>query len=237
MLAVIDHRLPLPCKESLTRLGFTLLPLPPFPRLSPPVASHPDMLLLHMGEKLFCHREYYAIAKSEIDQILRNARLSLCLTEDNVGEAYPKDIALNFVFTGNCLLGKTDVMSEKVKEHAKACHISLLPVAQGYAKCSSVVLDGALITADAGIASAAASIGWEALLVSPGDVSLPPYPYGFLGGASGVCDRTVFFCGSIDRHPDGARITTFCRSHSYEVISLSDEPLFDAGTILFFETI
>jgi hypothetical protein len=234
MLAVIDHRLPLPCQASLKRLGFTLLPLPLFPRLSSPVASHPDMLLLRVKDTLFCHREYYEIAKHEIDQILCSSGLSLCLTEDPVGEAYPKDIALNFVFTGNYLLGKTDCMSEKVKEYAKACRISLLSVTQGYAKCSSVILSDALITADTGIASAAASIGWDALLVSPGDVSLPPYSYGFLGGASGVCGRTVFFCGDLHTHKDSERINAFCRKHGYEIVSLSKDPLFDGGSILFF---
>lgn len=234
MLAVIDNRLPHPCKEALIKHGFTLLPLLPFPRLSAPVASHPDMLLLRLGTMLFCHAEYYAIAKTEIDQILRAANLTLCLTEDDVKEEYPKDIGLNFVFTGNILLGKTDFMSEKLKAYAKAHQIASHSVAQGYAKCSSVVLENALITADTGIASAAQSLGMDALIISSGDVSLPPYPYGFLGGTSGVCEKSVFFCGDLIKHRDGKQIDAFCRTHGYEVISLSAEPLYDGGGILFF---
>ena len=234
MLAVVDSRLPLSCLEGLNRFDFTPLPLPPFPRLSSPVTSHPDMRLLHVRDTLFCHREYYAIAKPEIDRILSVSGLSLCLTEDEVKETYPNDVALNFIFTGNCLLGKTEVLSEKVTEYAKAHRISLLSVKQGYAKCSTVVLDGAIITADTGIAAAAASRGIDTLLVSEGDVSLPPYPYGFLGGASGVCGKTVFFCGDILAHKDGARIEAFCQKHGYKAVSLSNEPLFDGGSILFF---
>ena len=234
MLAVIDHRLPLPCRKRLLELGFTLLPLPPFSRLSAPVASHPDMLLLRMEDTLFCHRDYYTIAKSEVDQILHVSGLSLCLTEDNVGEVYPEDIALNFVFTGNCLLGKTEFLARKVKEYAETHRISLLSVNQGYAKCSTVVLGGAIITADTGIEAAAKGAGVDTLLVASGGVSLPPYPYGFLGGASGVCGKTVFFCGNLKGHADGKAIETFCQKHGYAVVSLSDEPLFDAGTILFF---
>ena len=234
MLAVIDERLPMACRASLCRLGFSLLLLPPFPRLSPPVASHPDMLLLRVRDTLFCHREYYAIAPKEIGQILRASGLSLCLTDDTVGEVYPTDVALNFVFTGNHLLGKTEVLSKRVKKYAETHHISLLSVNQGYAKCSSVILDGALITADTGIASTATSIGLDALVVSEGGVSLPPYPYGFLGGASGVFGKTVFFCGDICTHRDGVQIEAFCRKHGYDVVSLSAEPLFDGGSILFF---
>ncbi len=234
MLAVIDHRLPLPCKESLTRLGFSLLPLPPFPRLSPPVASHPDILLLRLGERLFCHEEYYKIAKNEIQKILEASGLSLCLTDDEISNSYPLDVSLNSVFTGNLLIGKRDTMAKKVKEYTVACHIPMLSVNQGYTKCSSVVLENAIITADTGIEHAANGAGLDTLLVSSGNVSLPPYPYGFLGGASGVCDKTVFFCGSIQKHKDSDRIVAFCHKHDYRVISLSDETLFDAGTIMFF---
>lgn len=234
MLAVTDERLPHPCLDALKRLGFTPVKLPPFPCLSPPIASHPDMLLLRLGDTLFCHRAYYAIAKNEIDRILCTSKLSLCLTEDNVGAIYPEDIALNFVFTRNILLGNTSFLSEKVKSYVKERHIALLSVKQGYAKCSSVVLDGALITADSGIASAAQKASVDTLLVSAGDVSLPPYPYGFLGGASGVCGKTVFFSGNLGCHRDGNSIEAFCQKHGYDVISLSYEPLFDCGSILFF---
>ncbi len=234
MLAVIDHRLPLPCQTSLVSRGFSLLPLPPFPLLSSAVASHPDMLLFRLGDKLFCHREYYAIAKSEIDKILSISDLSLCLTDDKTSETYPNDIALNLVFTGNILIGKKDHVAKKVKEHAQASHISLLDVKQGYTKCSCVVLNRALITADTGIARAAELGGLDCLLISSGDVELKGYSYGFLGGSSGVYGKTVFFCGNIKRHKDANRIVDFCRSHGYEAVSLSDEPLFDAGTLMFF---
>lgn len=234
MLAVIDHRLPLPCRKRLLELGFTPLPLPPFSRLSAPVASHPDMLLLRVRDTLFCHHDYYTIAKSEVDQILHVSGLSLCLTEDHVGVTYPEDIVLNFVFTGNCLLGKTEFLAKKVKEYAETHRISLLSVNQGYAKCSTVVLGGAIITADTEIEAAAKGAGVDTLLVESGGVTLPPYPYGFLGGASGVCDKTVYFCGNLKGHADGKAIEAFCQRHGYAVVSLSDEPLFDGGCILFF---
>lgn len=237
MLAVIDERLPKACRDSLCRLGFSLLPLPPFPRLSSPVASHPDMLLLKIEDRLFCHEEYYKIAKNEIQKILDTSGLSLCLTDDAVSNSYPLDVSLNLVFTGNLLIGKKDTVAKKVKEYAEDCQIPVVSVKQGYAKCSSLVLENAIVTADLGIETAAKNAGLDTLRITNGGVTLPPYPYGFLGGASGVCGKTVFFCGSIDRHPDGASITAFCRSHGYEVISLSNEPLFDAGTILFFDSI
>ena len=84
------------------------------------------MLLFRVKDTLFCHRDYYAIAKHEIEQILGSSGLSLCLTDDKVGATYPLDISLNFVFTGNCILGKTDHISTKVKKYAKEIPVKLL---------------------------------------------------------------------------------------------------------------
>ena len=56
MLAIIDCRMPKEAQDRLKELGFSVIPLPPFSRLAPPVASHPDMLLLPLGDRLFVHR-------------------------------------------------------------------------------------------------------------------------------------------------------------------------------------
>ena len=234
MLAVIDQRLPLSCQQTLKAYGHTLLCLPPFSCLASPIASHPDMLLFRLGDKLFCHKAYYAMVKKKIQTILRTANLSLCLTQDMVTNQYPSDVALNLVFTRNILIGKKEAMANEVKAYAEISHIPILSVKQGYTKCSCVVLEDALITADTGIATVAKTIGADCLLIANGDVELPGYPYGFIGGACGVCDKTVFFCGNIKQHKDGNAIEAFCNKHGYEVVSLSNEKLIDVGSLMFF---
>lgn len=234
MLSVIDPRLPLPCRNALTSLGFSLVPLPPFPDLPIPVSSHPDMLLFRMGNKLFCHKDYATIADRQLHTILTNTSLELILTDDAVSAVYPHDISLNLVFTRNMILGKADAMAQKVKQYAASLDIPILSVKQGYTKCSCVVLGNGLITDDTSIANAAEKAELDCLLISHGGVTLKGYDYGFIGGASGVYENTVFFCGDIKKHPDAKRIESFCRLHGYEVCSLSDQPLFDAGTLLFF---
>ena len=105
---------------------------------------------------------------------------------------------------------------------------------QGYTKCSvAVVSENAVITADKSIGSACRSFGIDVLTVCEGHVSLPPYDYGFIGGASGIKDDNVYFCGSLDRHPDGERIKEFSEKHGKAAISLSDGGLQDVGTLFF----
>ncbi len=234
MLAVIDCRLSPSCCKALENLGFTLLSMPPFLSLAQPVASHPDMLIFPFRDRLFCHRAYYATAKTKINTILNASGLSLCLTDDMVSTTYPTDVRLNLVDLDGRILGKADAISKKVKEYAAQNQIPIVPVKQGYTKCSSVVLKRALITADKGIAYAAQSEGADVLLISPGGVMLPGYSHGFLGGACGIYRNTVFFCGNLDLHPEAAYIRSFCKGHGYNVVSLSEEPLLDAGTLFLF---
>jgi hypothetical protein len=192
------------------------------------------MLLFRMGDKLFCHKDYALIAQRQIEIILSQTDLELILTDDAVSDTYPHDVSLNLVFTGNALLGKADAMAQKVKQHAAERDIPIYSVNQGYTKCSSVVLEGALITSDASIAKAAQKAELDCLLISHGSVTLKGYDHGFIGGASGIYQKNVFFCGNIETHPDGKRIVNFCHLHGYEVHSLSDKPLFDSGTLMFF---
>ena len=233
MLAVIDPRMPTKAKQNLNKICETV-ELPPFSALDERVASHPDMLVFSAHGKLFTCKGYYAEAKVAIDKIISHAGLELVLTDDVLASEYPYDVKFNlFAFNGG-FVGNLPYVSEEIKRYLESKKIPCLSVKQGYTKCSSVVLDNAVISADKGICDAVTSLGGDALKISSGGVLLSGYSEGFLGGASGVYEKTVFFCGDIQKHQDYDRIYEFCSACGYETVSLSDEPLYDVGTIFFF---
>ena len=233
MLAVIDHRMPRAAVAALEKICETVK-LPPFSALDRRVASHPDMLIFGLDGKLFVCKDYYDEAKEQIDFIASRSELEIVLTSDTLSDVYPHDVAFNSFVVCDTLFGNAKYISQEIKDEAKATGVKLRSVNQGYAKCSTVVLKNAVISADKGICDAAESLGADALLISAGGVALDGYDCGFIGGASGVCDNKVFFCGNVTKHSDFNVIYNFCKSHGYDVVSLSDEPLYDVGTILFF---
>ena len=91
----------------------------------------------------------------------------------------------------------------------------------------------AAITADPSLHKALTENGADTLLVRPAEISLPGYDRGFIGGCSGTTEDTVYFSGNIALHPDGELISEFCARHGKSAVSLSDEPLFDGGSLLF----
>ena len=234
MVAVIDSRMPSSAKARLKEIC-EVIELPPFSALDVRVASHPDMLMFVLDGKLFVCKQYYSEAKESIDKIIQATDLELMLTNDLLGAQYPNDIKFNVFIVNGAMIGNTANISQEIKDYASNIGIVQVNVKQGYAKCSTVVLDGAVISADKEICNAALELGAEALSVSAGGVALDGYDCGFIGGASGVCGKQVFFCGDITKHKDLESISLFCAAHGYEVIFLSDEPLYDVGTIMFLE--
>ena len=71
--------------------------------------------------------------------------------------------------------------------------------------------------------------GIKVSLIRPGFITLPPHEYGFIGGASGVYEKTVYFFGDVRLHPDFDKIKKAIEEEGFDWISLSDEPLADVG--------
>lgn len=208
--------------EALASEGIQVHPLAPFGALAHPTHTHADMLLLSVGGIIFKHADYFCAGESFLN------------VGEHIGEKYPEDVLLNIAVVGTHVFCNTKYASRTVLEYIDANGFEVHHVAQGYAHCSTcIVSENAIITADEGIAKAAISVGIDVLLIEAGHISLPPYGYGFIGGASGTCGESVYFCGSLKYHPDGDRIGQFIEKNGKRTVELLDAPLCDVGGILF----
>ena len=110
---------------------------------------------------------------------------------------------------------------------------TLIDVSQGYSGCSICsVCDRGIITADRKIACKAEENGIDALLITHGNIILPGFDCGFIGGASFFWDNTVYFFGTISNHPDYSKIIEFCKSHGADIAMLTHDPLTDYGSAI-----
>jgi hypothetical protein len=94
------------------------------------------------------------------------------------------------------------------------------------------VSENAVITADKGLAGKIDNA--DVLLIREGYIALDGYNYGFIGGASFNFGGKLFFFGDISKHADYRQIIAFCERHDTAVISLSDDLLYDYGSIIIF---
>ncbi len=234
MYVLTDHKI---CNDSLSTLkdlGFSPILMPPFDSLEEAVSSHTDMLLFIGFDRLFCHADYYVCNKELIDRIASLTGFELTLSNEKSGKKYPHDVLFNACIMGHKLICNKKTVSKLILDSAMSANYEIINVSQGYTKCSVCPIgENALITSDKAIANACMTHGIEVLLISEGNVSLPPYDYGFIGGASGIHGANAYFCGSLDIHPDNVKIKMFCESNGIKVISLSNGPLQDVGSIFF----
>lgn len=231
-IAVTDIRIPDVCATALQSYGFEVIKLPAFSRLSAPVASHPDMLICPIGDEIITHKEYFLANENIFNLIAKHTDKKIVLSEDEISDKYPLDVSFNALIINNVFFSLNSHTSTVLLEAASKCGYDIANVKQGYTKCSVCrVSDTAAITSDTSLSNSMISCGIDVLKISEGGVALPPYEYGFIGGASGCDEDHVFFCGSLKSHPQGELISKFCLKHSKIPISLSDDPLLDIGSI------
>ena len=190
-----------------------------YERFDNAVAAHPDMNYLEVGNKTFT-----------INDVEESS-----LYSEETKLKYPSDVFLNAFCIGKDLICKKNAVSRQVLEYADSLNFNVIDVNQGYVKCNIAVVNEikkAVITEDKGIEKVLALNGYDVLLLNGHSVQLNPYDHGFIGGASGLIDGKLIFCGNIKKHPEYERIAAFCMKYDTDILSLSDNDLYDYGSIL-----
>lgn len=241
-LAVIDSRMPEALQARL-RQAFSVMPLPPEPRLDAPIQAHPDMLIFPYPDGMLIMQQTAERCSTDHEQMFFSEsrgfeQIHVQNPDDRQGTIrYPKDCFLNFARCGEYLIGNFAIAPAELQMLVARYKWKMLPVRQGYAKCNCcIVSENALITEDHGIAKVCRGAGIDVLLLQTHAVRLAGYAYGFIGGAS--CDiyekngcRQLLFLGCIEAHPEYTRIFEFCQKHDVTPTSISDEPLTDWGSV------
>ena len=233
MICVCDYRTPASVLDSLKK-EFNIVQLPPDPSLPEAVCGHSDLLIFRLGNHLITRKSYYPAANGEIDFICGQSALELILSDSAVGIKYPNDCGFCAAVSGKNLICRHSSTDREILGLASELGYKILNVPQGYTKCSCAVLaDGAIITADRGISTVTLKNGIDTLLISEGYVDLPGYSYGFIGGCTGLCGNTLYFCGDLTSHPDADAIIAFAKKHGTECVSLGSGRLYDVGSLIF----
>ncbi len=235
-LAIVDRRIPEECEGALRARGYRVITLPPSPRLLAPMASHTDMLLCKIGENFLTSADYAELALPSLSEIYDLTHHRMHLTSDIHGEDYPRDVLFNCLILGKRLFARLSSLSPYLKELAASLGYTLIDVNQGYPACTVLRLnDNAVITADPGMARILSSLGVRVYKIKEGGISLPPYEYGFIGGAAGVDGERVYFLGDISSHPSYDTILSACCAEGLTPVMLGGGAPLDLGGILFAE--
>lgn len=210
--------------------GIEVAPVPPSPWLPDPVASHGDMQLRTLGGG----KALVARGSSRLKEHLFQKGIEVLETANYPGKAYPQDIFLNYLILDGFCCGHKGGMARELWTHCLETGLEMIAVAQGYARCSVAVAGRNLaITADRTLHQILSQRRVHTLLIDPGDISLPGYDTGFIGGCCGLIDRSLLaFTGSLEGYSQGPAIQRFLHDHGVKCCSLTDGPMADVGGII-----
>lgn len=232
---IVDGRIPREAVRSLSKFGYGCIELPGLTVLPEAIRSHPDTLLFHHGRRIITTADLCDAAAhvfSDIRELVPEA--SIDFLSERHGGCYPDDCILNAAVVGERIFCRTESIAKGVLRYAEEAGLEVVSVRQGYAACATLVLDGGhVISSDRGLCEVYRRHGIDALEIEAGGISLPPYEYGFIGGAAGVDGGRVFFLGEVARHPSGERIVGYIRDCGLEPVSLCDGELTDLGGLVF----
>ena len=200
----------------LENTGHVIHNFPELRTVSSLVANHPDVLLCKLGSK----------PESTVYEGAPNA----------LSPVYPGDCRYNAACTGKFFIHKLDLTDADLLDVAKASfgdELQLINIRQGYAKCSTVIVDeDSIITYDKGIAKPCEAAGMNVLLVEPGFVKLRGANTGFIGGASGRVGDEIVFNGDLSAHPNFREITAFIEAQGLGCKWFESYELEDIGSII-----
>ncbi len=224
--------------------GYCVVRTEPCPSVPSQISDHPDLIMCRLGIS-----DDAPIVFGEPSEL---------------GLEYPADIRYNAACTGkffihNLAFTAPELLSV-VRAKAELGEMTLVDVKQGYAKCSTLIVDErSIITYDRGIAEPCRKAGMDVLLISPGHVRLDGYNTGFIGGCSGRINArisingktkdeikaefeaeivegetkgTIVFNGDLSQHPDCEAITLFIQSKGLECKWFEGWELTDIGSII-----
>ena len=220
-------------EKSLEKQGITVIKVPNNPDIDPRLSGHADLSLLHAGGEGIFLAPY--LRGTELSRRLEAMGAKLYFPDIRQTPAYPGDAQMNLCAVGDRLFYNVKTAAHEIVNYfTNGDIIKPQPVRQGYTRCGLCPAgDRAVITADSGLAAAAASAGLDALRISPGHILLEGFEYGFIGGASFMLSRErIAFTGSLDGHPDKRAMLEFLAKHGIEPVFLTGLPIFDIGSAI-----
>lgn len=189
------------------------------------LSGHADLSAVHIGGNKLVLREYLRHCE-QINEI-NNLGFDKCYI-NNCGKRYPQDAGLNICIVGDKLICNPDTAAVKPEG------FKMIPVKQGYTKCSVCVVDeNSIITQDIIISERASKAGMNVLYISKPFVRLEGFECGFIGGASfKLSKEKLAFTGVIKDSSIRNTIEIFLHERSIEAVFLTNEEIFDIGSAI-----
>lgn len=228
MNCFVDYRITDEELISLRKFAMNIIKVPRCSQLYPAIDGHVDIQLAISNNKLIIQKDI----SLEFKDLLLKYKIEFLESSNSLEDTYPNNIGLNALITKNYFVHNLKYTDPTLLK--EQFNKTLISVKQGYTKCSILpVSEKAIITNDSGIASKLLKYDFDVLLIPYGDIILPGFDYGFIGGVGGlITPNTMAFFGNLSYYKYGKDILKFLKKYHVEPVYLSNSKLYDRGSLL-----
>ena len=233
MICFVDYRTTENEINSLKKLNYDVIKIPKDNNLYEAINGHTDIQLNILNEKekiVIINKDIH----KEFKELLNNHNIRYIESSASLKNEYPGNVLLNAAILDDYIIHNFKFTDENILKNIDSK--KLINVKQGYAKCSILpVREKAIITNDKGISNSLLKEDFDVLLLPPGDIILPGFNYGFIGGVGGIISNdSMAFFGSLDNYAFGNEVKKFLYKYDIKPIYLSNTKLIDRGSLLVF---
>ncbi len=194
------------------------------------ISGHPDIFLYQYKKQLVVAPN----APVDLFGFLDNHSIAYLKGDKNVGYELDNSVQYNCLSTPQFFFHKSGYTDSVIIGINKGKEF--ISLSQSYTRCSMVYLcDGNYLTSDRGIEKVLLQKGLSCFYFNPEEIIIKDHKNGFIGGSVGIWGKRIFFNGNIKLHADGQRLEEYLESLGFEIVSLSNEYLYDGGCIFFIE--
>lgn len=227
MLIIIDERLPKEVSQTLREIGEVFC-IPKNNIVYDSIQGHPDIFILQMGPLAILAPN----APIELKEIFKKHRIPFLRGKEKLGNKYPETALYNALFTTRYLIHNKNITDSCITNQAHKT--PFLHVKQGYTRCNLIELpDGSFITSDKGIENTLLQAKLQVHYFSSADVALDNQSNGFLPGAMGIYNNTLYIIGSLKYYSQEEKLKELLKAKNIKLVELYNGPLIDGGGILF----
>ena len=210
--------------NKLNDLGYVCNAVIPSERVSPPINAHSDVLYRKVDSNTIiassCQRANLPL--------LEKAGYNVIFI-DMIKPGYKTESYLNFIINEKYI-----IRNENIALHTDIGNRKIINVKQGYTSCSTIcVTDDAYITDDENIYNTLINNNIDCLKISKGEIELPGYDYGVIGGASvKLNEKERLFFGDFKNQIDKNNVIKFLNKYKVNAIFIENKKLTDIGSAL-----
>ncbi len=231
MLCFLDYRTSSTEKSALENLGFDICLIPKCDMLYAAIDGHVDIQI-----SLIDKASRLVVINNDLPTTFKNYLLSNNIkyidSSKKLLNKYPHNIGLNAYISDNYLIHNTRYTDPNILDSIN--NKNIINIKQGYSNCSILhIKEKVVITNDPGIYNILLGHDFDILLLPYGDIVLPDFDYGFIGGVGGmISPNTLALFGSLDHYIYGDEVKTFLKKHNVTPLYLYNGKLIDRGGLL-----